>query len=265
MVKYQYKLINDKLWHLTLIKNNFSTTLSRMEKRMKIVICDDHQSDISVIKDILLSYPPTQSSKIDTYTSGDNLIQSIKENVKYDIAFLDVDMPLINGIDLGRTIKELSPNTRIVFVTSYPQYAIEAYNCEAFNYLLKPVDTNKAIDVIKRLVQKYKEENKYIIIKEKSKKVRININDIYYIECYKRHIFYHLKDEIHDTVDNISKVLDKLKEYGFYQIHQGYIVNFNKIKCFDKYSAILDDNRSVEISIRKKKEVLLAYSKYMEK
>lgn len=232
---------------------------------MKIAICDDSKSDIIVIKNILLSHPLVQSSEIETYTSSQNLLNSIHKDVHYDIAFLDVDIPNINGLDLGKIIKNKYPTTEIVFITNYPQYAIDAYDCEAFHYLLKPVDTKKAMQVIQRLIKKQQEQNKYYKIKIRTEYIRIPIKDIYFIECCKKHIIYHLKDKSYETAcGKFSDVCNDLKEYGFYQVHQGYIVNMDKIHHFDKYSVILDDNRDIMMSVRKRTEVLSAYAKYIE-
>lgn len=95
--------------------------------------------------------------------------------------------------------------------------------------------------------------------------VRLDLSEIYYVECFKKHLFYHLKDKTIDVVGTISNAYEQLKDYGFYQVHQGYIVNFEKVKHFQDLSIILDDGRNVQISIRKKSEVLLAYTKYAER
>lgn len=231
---------------------------------MKIAICDDCSNDVSVINDILTFNILIKTNKIDQYTSSEKLLHSVKKGVKYDVVFLDVEMPNVNGLELGKAIKEMCPDTYIVYVTSYPQFAIDAYECEAFYYLLKPVDRDKINHVMKKIVKKYKEYNKSYTVRIKSLLINLRVKDIYYIECCKKHIIYHLKDHDYEAVGKISTVYDDLKNYGFYQIHQGYIVNMDKIKMFDKYNVILEDNRSVMISVRKKAEVMMAYSKYIE-
>lgn len=233
-------------------------------KNMKIAICDDCLNDVSVINDILTTTVFNETNTIDRYTSSKKLLQSVKNNVKYDIVFLDVEMPELNGLELGKSINNLCPNTYIVFVTSYPQYAIDAFDCEAYHYLLKPIEKEKAEKVICRLAKKYRELNKYYAIKIKNESIRLPISDIYYIECCRKHIIFHLSQKKYETVGKLSTVYDKLKEFGFYQVHQGYIVNMGKISHFDKYSIVLSDGKSVVMSVRKRTDVLLAYTKYIE-
>lgn len=231
---------------------------------MRIAICDDCISDGKQIYEIIVSHPELSTCQIDVYDSSIKLLDSFKLNNFYDIVFLDVDMPNINGIELGKSIRSKSSKTFIVFVTSYSQYAIEAYECEAFNYLLKPLELNKAISVINKLIVKYREQNKFHTIKVKSDLIRIAIQDIFFVECCRKHIFYHMENSFYDTIENLSDVYNALKDYGFQQIHQGYIVNMEKIQRFDKNSVILSNGDTVPVSVRKRKEVLDTYRKYVE-
>lgn len=229
---------------------------------MKIAICDGCTVDINATRDIICKHRLAENSYIKSFTVGEKLLDCV-EKERFDIVFLDVDIPEINGLELGRRIKEISPDTFLIFVTSYPQYAIEAYDCEAFNYLLKPLDKQKAHRVIDRIEKKLADTNKYYIIKIKSESIRIPIRDIYYIECYKKHVIYHLKDTTFDTLGKLSEVYADLKDYGFYRVHQGYVVNMDKIKRIDNYSAILENGENVMISVRKKTDTMLAYSNFI--
>lgn len=105
---------------------------------------------------------------------------------------------------------------------------------------------------------------KYHLIKARNETIRLKLSDIYYIECCRKHVIYYTKTEKYDTIDTLSNVYDQIKDFGFFQIHQGYIVNFDKVKCFRQNDIILDNDRVVMMSIRKKKETLLAYSRYLE-
>ena len=231
---------------------------------MKIAICDDQKTDINIVLDTLREHTAFKNCEVLCFESAAELLKSFKQGMPFDIAFLDVDMPETNGINLGKQIKELRENTFIVFVSSYPQYAIEAFDCEAFSYLLKPLDKEKTNTVLNRLLQRYSNDNKYHIIKIRGETLRIAIKELYYIECFNKHLLYHLKNKSFDTVANLSDAYDSLKKNGFLQVHQGYIVNMDKISHFDKFSVILDDGRAVPISVRKRKEVLLAYADYIE-
>ena len=231
---------------------------------MKIAICDDNKVDRDKICDMLSNnFEQRFANNIYLLDSSSSLLRDI-ENTFYDIVFLDVDMPEMSGIEVGNLICEKHPETFIVFVTNYPQYAIDAYDCHAFHYLLKPLEIKRMQKVINNLLQKLKERHKYINIKIKTETIRIPIKEIYYVEYCRRHVIYHLKDKKYETVGKFGDVYEELKDFGFYQIHQGYIVNMEKVVEFDKFTVLLEDGKSVMMSTRKRTEVIMAYAKYIE-
>ncbi len=231
---------------------------------MKIAICDDSSSD----RDLLLKYCEASdivdNIEFNLFSSGKELLNSSISGKVYDIVFLDVDMSELDGIATGKLLRKLDKNIIIIFVTSYPEFALDAFECEAFHYLVKPLEQAKLTDVLKRAVKRLGMLHKYHIVKVKHQTQRLAISDIYYIECCRKHIIYHMKNGSIETVEKLSEVYKAVSKFGFFQVHQGYIVNFDKVKSFDKYNVILDDDRSVMISVRKRADVLLAYSKYVE-
>lgn len=233
---------------------------------MRIAICDDSLNDAQHLKELCSGINILTNITINIYTSANKLLQLYETGaINYDLLFLDVEMPELDGITLGKKIKLLSKDTIIVFTTSYPQFAIDAYDCEALNYILKPCKKEKVESVLSKAVARYSIDHQYHIAKCRNQTYRIPVNDIYYIECCRKHVIYHLKDRKIETVSKLSSVYEALCDFGFYQVHQGYIVNFDKVYDFKDYTIILDDFRTVMISVRKKKEVLLAYAKYAER
>ena len=105
---------------------------------------------------------------------------------------------------------------------------------------------------------------KFIKIKIQNRVIQLPISEILYIEYCQKHVLYHTENRVIETVGRFCDVLDELVNYGFYQVHQGYIVNFAKVRDFSGYSVILNNGKSVMISVRKKSEVLLAYANYGE-
>ncbi len=233
---------------------------------MQIAICDDSIKDATYLQRLCRTADQLRTFNIDIYTDSMAFFNALERDVAiYDLVFLDIDMPQIDGIHLGKYLAEHSPNTIIVFTTSYPQYAIQAFDCNAFHYVLKPCSPEKIQEIIKRVTLKYKQIHQYFAVKYRNQTYRIPIKDIYYIECCRKHIIYHLKDRTIETIDKLGRVLSELESLGFYQVHQGYIVNFDKVYDFKDYSIILDDQSKVMMSVRKKKEVMMAYTKYAER
>ncbi len=232
---------------------------------MKIAICDDSSSDAECLATLCKQLDKRNSHEISIFFSATELYSRIEHSpCEFDMLFLDVDMPDMNGITLGKQIRKIAPNIIMVYSTAYPQYAIDAYDCEAFYYMVKPCNKERLQSVLDRANAKYTAAHQYHLITTKNKTLRIPINEIYFVECCHKHIIYHLAgNESIDVVDTISSVYEKLLPYGFYQVHQGYLVNFEKVYDFTDRDVVLDDKRLVMMSVRKKKEVLFAYSQYI--
>lgn len=232
---------------------------------LKIAICDDDQDDLIQLKQMCESCKVPISAKAYTYSTGADLLKAAKQ-IDFDILMLDVEMPGQNGILIGKEIRDMFPHVIIIFCTNYPQYAIEAYDCEAFYYLLKPANANRLHEILNRAIKKINLTHTTHIVKIHNRVRPIPIADIYYIECQSRHIIYHMKNEKDNiqTSGKINEIYAELSNFGFSMVHQGYIVNLSKVKDFEGYNVILDNNVPVMISIRRKRAVLLEYAQYVE-
>lgn len=232
---------------------------------MQIAICDD---SLQFRNEILhkLSFCAAVSVR-NTYTqfsNAEDLLKAYNCGNRYDIIFLDVEMKDINGVDAGIQIRKYDTKVIIIFVSSYPKYAIPAYDCEAFYFIVKPIDQNKFVKIINKALKKYQTLHQYYIIKNKGEVLKMPINEIMYVEIYRKHLIFHTITGNHETIGKISEALVKLSPYGFCQVHQGYIVNMNCIKKFENYDIVLKNNERVMMSIRKKSEVLKEYANYLE-
>ena len=185
--------------------------------------------------------------------------------MSYDLIFLDIDMPIIGGIETGKYVNSIDVKAIIIFITSYPQYAIDAFDCSAFHYLLKPCDYDKFYTVLKKAVEKYILFHRNHVIQTKEGPVKLALSDIYYIECWKKHILYHTTSKTYTVRGTLSEVISELSEFGFYQTHQGYIVNFEKVAELQKFDIVLSNGEKVMMSVRKRTDVINAFESYLER
>ena len=232
---------------------------------VEIAICDDCSTDAEALMKTCEETEVGENNKYYTYSSGKDLLNSVDGGKHYDIVFLDVDMPGFDGISTGKLLRRQKSDVVIIFVTSHPEFAIDAFECEAFHYLLKPCETSTLREVLYRALTRLRLINRYIMVKSKDRKVKLPISDIYYVESLNRHIIYHMKDETVSTCEKLGDVVNTLKDLGFCRVHQGFIVNLEKIKSFGRDNVTLMDGRQVMMSQRKKRDVSLEYAKYVEK
>lgn len=232
---------------------------------MRIAICDDVSEDAKALEGILRRSDLAEHWNISSFTDSRALLDHIHGQAPFDVVLLDIDMPGINGIELGKTVKQLLPEVLVIFATAHPQYMLDAFDLEAFHYLLKPFDETKVLSVLRRAQEKYVAANRYHCIKIKSQSIRIRLSDLFYIEYCRKHVIYHTEKKDYEVTETLASAYEALKGFGFYQIHQGYLVNMEKIDRFEGYSLLLTDGRSVPVSVRKKAEVIAAYTEYIRR
>lgn len=160
------------------------------------------------------------------------------------VIFLDIDMPEISGIYLAEQITNKYPNTRMVFVTAYNEYAINAFELNAVDYVLKPValdrikksvervldDKEKSMDKnIHTLSEQYEESVKKIFVQDNDDLVLLNFNDILYIEAFNKFVRIRTKDKFYHANYSLSYYENKLQNLNFFRAHRSYLVNLDKI------------------------------------
>lgn len=146
-----------------------------------------------------------------------------------DLIFLDIEMPVKNGLDF---YKNISQNTKVIFTTAYSEYAVDAFNVNAVDYLLKPFSFER----FKTAVEKVKDnseihEVKHLSIRADYKLHKINFDTIQLIEGLDDYIKIHLKDSTKITArSSMKSIMEKLSEKDFIRVHRSFIVPVNDIK-----------------------------------
>ena len=170
----------------------------------------------------------------------ENPIDALKflEDTKVDVAFLDINMSGIDGINLGKIIHKLNPNMKIVFITAYREYGAEAFELKAFDYLLKPYSEERIKTTLSNLI---KESNKQptpkedmskvnkLVVNEDDKFIFLGFDNIYYIEASDKECLIHTKDKTYTSKLKLSKLEELLPNKKFFKIHRSYLVNLDKI------------------------------------
>ena len=228
---------------------------------MRIALCDDEKHYIDHFSNLLRSIDAFSYAQIDLYTQSISLLDAMKKQ-PYDIVFLDIDLPEINGIDLGKHIFANDPKTIIVFVTNHDQYAIDAFDCDACGYLLKNCDTVKFTRTIEKVLKRYRMLNKYIQLTYETGTVTLAIDDIFHIEYVGRKCSYYTANGIFTIRKTLQSALSEIEEFGFAKIHQYRIVNLSKIRSIQKTSVQLIDDSTLELSRYRHEEVLEKYIKF---
>lgn len=210
------------------------------ESKLKFVIIDDDEIDRVVIETEAAKFSFLQ--KIASCSHPVEAIEIISK-FKPDIIFLDIEMPELSGVELIQ--KKITDTSLPVFVTSHPEFALESYELDAFDYLLKPVSSERFATCAFRLRDFYQmrmksfafdneQENNFIIIKQGYDKYKIPIHDIIYLEAMRDYTRITTIAKQYLVLTTLNALVEKLPVSLFIRVHRSYVVNRNKIDSIQK-------------------------------
>jgi two-component system, LytTR family, response regulator len=211
---------------------------------MKAIIVDDEPKAIELLKGYLQHFGTIEL--VATFRNGLKAFEYLS-NEPVDIIFLDINMPHISGISLSKMIPK---NVQIIFTTAHSQYAVESYEVEAVDYLLKPISLDRFTQAVSKVLKKkvLKKENQanVILVKSGFETFRIAIDEILFLEKDGNYITYHCENEKIIGRETIQQAIEKLPK-NFIQTHKSFIVNLDKIKRYDR-TIIFMGNHEIPIS-----------------
>ena len=227
---------------------------------MKIAICDDEENYRQDIRNRIDKLCNSLDIIVDSYSDGRELIKSFEKN-PYDMVFLDIEMPAMDGITLARKLRAISEGLSIVFLTGHVEYALTGYEVNALRYLTKPVDPDKLKEVLRYVSDRMK-KGQQLLIREEGEEILLDIGRILYLEAQNQYIRISTDDGDHLVRYNISDYEKELAQYGFFRIHRSYIVSLGRVKKLGKAEVITDRDDRLPVSrgnMQALKEALYAY------
>ncbi|MBP1756612.1 MAG: response regulator of the LytR/AlgR family [Firmicutes bacterium] len=193
---------------------------------LQIAICDDSPEDIIKLSEALYAY--NDSFQITVYSNGEFLAADCLENENlFDILFLDIYMPSLNGIETAAKIRAVMKDVIIIFISFSNEHYPEAFEVFAFNYILKPFNPEKLNRVMDQALMMIDKEHRYQIqFSYKSKNYRIFCSDILYVESRDKIILFHMVDNTTmQCYAKLDEILNQLPGNTFIRTHQSFIVN----------------------------------------
>lgn len=196
---------------------------------MNCIIVDDEYPSIQE-----LSYFIDNFSSIKILEQFDDSIKALQyiQTHSVDVIFLDISMPKLDGLAFSRVLNTLKDKPILVFITAYSEYALEAFEVSAFDYILKPYSKDRISDTLHRLenctTSKYC-SNKITLWKNKKIYV-VDISEIYYCEAHEHEVNIFTKSEHYKVTSSISDFYKRLPQDKFFRCHRSYIVNIDMIK-----------------------------------
>lgn len=206
-------------------------------KPIKCIIVDDEPIAREIIATHLVKLDYV--SVLGNYEDAMSALNRVEQG-DVDLVFLDINMPDISGLSLKRM---LGDKVKVIFTTAHREYALEGFDLNAVDYLLKPVRLERLIKGLTRFREMSTEESSevnHMFVRADRKMVRVDFADILYLESYSDYVKIHLTDGVLVTRESISKLNAELPSNSFLRIHRSYVVAADKVTAYT--------NESVEVA-----------------
>lgn len=228
-----------------------------------IAIVEDDQQACDTLKSYIdrFSKDTKQEFNIYTFTDGDEITSDYE--AKYDIIFLDIEMKRLDGMSAAHKIREFDQEVIIIFITNMAKYAISGYNVGALSFLLKPLPYFAFSQELSKCIVRLKNrKQKSLLIPTENGILKINNQDILYVESYGHNINIYTITGVHCMRGTIKKVEEELMDFHFYRCNNGYLVNLSYVSGVQDEEAMVGKYR-LKISRPRKKSFMEALTQYI--
>lgn len=210
---------------------------------LKCIAVDDEPLALDIITDYISQVPFLKLQK--TFKDGISVIEFLASN-NVDLIFLDIEMGGVSGTQL---LKTLQKKPKVIMTTAYRNYAVDAFDLDVTDYLLKPFSFERFLKAVEKVYTLQKGEQKntesnggdkdYFFVKSNYKMVKVNFDDILYIEGLSEYIIIKTKTANIITLQSFKNIEKTLPESSFVRIHKSYLVSLSKIDCIDGQNVII--------------------------
>ncbi len=219
------------------------------EIECRVAICDDEIRIGRLLKKKLLEFSMRHNVeyKVTLFQDGRHLLDSLKAGEQFDLIFLDVQMPGINGIDTAAEIRRSSRDVILVFLSSYKEYVFETFKVQAFRYLLKPLKDEDFEEVMESVYSQWARDDR-LEYSFQNEYYSVSFNDILYIDGMRGKIWIHTADQVYRWRGALSLIAEDLRDREFFLIHRSYLINMKKIVQYNSQQVILENGEKLPIS-----------------
>ncbi|MCB0395563.1 MAG: response regulator transcription factor [Flavobacteriales bacterium] len=224
---------------------------------LSCTVIDDNRMSQSMLKNFIEETDELSLQAI--YDNGTEATIGLMKSPP-DLIFLDIEMPDMTGMDL---IKNLPDLPMVILVTSHKEYALEAFEYNVVDYLVKPVNYARFLKAVKKAQEQAGKEiettkapdKDEIFVKADGALVRIRKADIFYVQALGDYISIHTANHKYTVYSTLAEISEKLGEENFFQTHRSYIARIDRIMAIDDFVAVMDGH-NVPVSRSNKKALL---------
>lgn len=220
---------------------------------LHIAVIEDSAEEMKVLQDCLNRYSEEQGEtfKITTFTEATSFLEGYR--AQYDMVFMDIELPWMNGLEAARRLRELDQQIVLIFVTNMAQFAVKGYEVDALDYIVKPVKYGPFSIKLGRAVKRCGIQAETVVINSAGGSVRMLLRDVLYIEAQGHRLTWHTEQGDYPASGTLRDTEEQLRDKGFLRCDKGYIVNQRQIAQVVGYDLVLMNGDRLPISRLRKK------------
>lgn len=228
---------------------------------LTFAICDDDVYFLDGLHKHVLAFAAERNldAEIRIFSTGTEFLSSKQD---FDIILMDMRLPEQNGIEIISRLRHEGKRSQVIFVTSYKEFAVQAFDLDAVHYLVKPVSEQKLYRALDKALHVHENtDSKTLIISKGNSTSFIYIRDIIYCEAIDHKILIHTADSVYGYIGTLTDLLQKLDD-RFFRCHRSYVVNLGTVVSKNRDSATVISGDQILVSRRKQAEfsqILLTY------
>lgn len=201
---------------------------------IKCCIVDDEPLARSGIEGYMEKVP--YLSHIGSFSSALDLLNEF-EKLKPELLFLDIQMPHLTGLDF---VKSLNNPPKVIFTTAYDQYALEGFELDVVDYLMKPISFDRFLKAAEKTKSLFQDTNDSFFVKTDKRMEKVRFNDILYLESMQNYVILHKKEGKIITHTTLKSMIENLPD-SFIQIHKQYVINQKKVDAIEGNQVVIKD------------------------
>ena len=230
---------------------------------LHVAVVEDNEQDTKYLIANLMRYGQEKGIEIEiqTYASSIHFLDQYRGD--RDIVFMDIDMPALNGMDAARALRKKDAHVLLIFVTALARFALNGYEVDALDFIVKPLQYNFFSAKMTRAVKKLSLEKRVkLLIKSSERTVCIFADEIRYVDIFNHVLTFHMEKEAISTRGAMKDVLETLQDERFILANKSCTVNIQYVQMIDKDDVVLTDGVRIPIGRTRKAKFMQQIADY---
>lgn len=230
---------------------------------LRIAIVEDSQKELDLLQSCLDEYRVSRTVKMEYEVFGDAETFLERYTANYDIVFMDIELPGINGMEAAQRLREIDQKVVLIFVTNMAQFAVRGYEVDALDYVIKPVKYGPLCPKLDRAVARCRNTVQSVVLNQAAGSLRLLLREILYIEVRGHRLTYHTEQGEFECSGTLQDTEEKLHAWGFLRCNKCYLVNQRQIREVQGGELLLMNGERLQISRLRKKEFLEEFAAFV--